>query len=140
MKILILVISAASGFFATPSSGMAAGRERFSNRSRVVSATHKARRARTRHLGVARHQQHSVKYYLDKNQKRRFDSHSLAHRWANYVRSLGADATLSEIAGRYYVRYQMRGSRIRRFHNDSLARSFERRLEANGFHARVTRF
>lgn len=137
MKNLILTISIASGVVASASIGLADDAGRHDGKRTQI--TFRGTVVRT-HARGKRHQHHTVKYRLDREQKRRFDSRSLARRWARYVRSLGADASLCKIDGRIFVCYQMRGSRARRFYTRSLARSFEQRLESIGFKARVTRF
>ena len=138
MKNLILMTSAACGLVvASASMGLADEQSRFAGKRTQITVRGTVIRTHSR---GARRQLHTVKYRLDREQKRRFDNLSLARRWAGYVRSLGADVTLSKDDGRIYVRYEMRGSRRRRFHTSSLAYSFERRLEQIGFHARVTRF
>lgn len=78
-----------------------------------------------------------VKYHIDGKRRMHFDSHSAAHRMADYLRNLGAEVSFIRAGRHYQLVYGMCGNAVRRFYSHSAAHSFMRRLDRLGFHASV---
>lgn len=67
------------------------------------------------------------------------DSHRQAHRYADWLESLGVHADIEHAFGHYDVVYHMHGRRTREFTSHSRAHRFARTLERYGIHTRVVR-
>lgn len=78
-----------------------------------------------------------VTYHMDGSRRMHFNSHSAAHRYEDYLKSLGCHVKLIHNAGHYDVVYHMHGSKSRTFTSHAAAHAFEQRLTKLGLHAKV---
>ncbi len=86
---------------------------------------------------IARPHHYHVTYHMHGSRRLHFHSHSSAHRYEEYLESLGVHARLIPSGGSYDVVYHMDGRRRRSFSSDYSAHAFERRLKRLGIDATV---
>jgi hypothetical protein len=78
-----------------------------------------------------------VEYHMHGSKTIHTHSHSLSHRWEDYLESLGLHVKVKHNGGHYDVVYHMHGKRSVTFTSHSAAHHFERQLERLGVHAKV---